>query len=52
MKFSLMKKLFVNFNKYFINYIYLKYFEYFNDYINKNLTPFERCYSFHDFKDI
>ena len=50
---ELMKKLFFNYNKYFINYTYFKNFEYFIHKINnRSSNKFNKCYCFDDFKNI
>ena len=50
---ELMEKMFSNFNKCFMDYIYFKNFEYFKNYMSDTYSDeFDKCYTFEDLKDI
>ena len=50
---ELMKKLFYNYNIYFLNYTYFKNFEYLVNYLESiNSKNYNQCYSFEDLRDI
>ena len=50
---ELMKKMFLNFNKYFINYNYFLNYDYFKTYVNNNDSIiYSKCYCYDDFENI
>ena len=49
---ELMEKMFSNYNKFFLNYLYFKNFDYFKNYIERDNLKFDKCYSFSEFREI